>query len=63
MLGDENRRVVVTGLGVVSCLGVGCEVYWNRLVQGESGIDTITRYDASDFRCRIAGEVRDLDMT
>jgi 3-oxoacyl-[acyl-carrier-protein] synthase II len=53
------RRVVVTGVGVVSPLGTGNEKNWNSLVAGKSGIDLITRFDTTDFPVRIAGEVRD----
>ena len=55
------RRVVVTGLGAITPLGVGVEKSWQALCQGKSGIDTITRFDASNFKTRIAGEVRDFD--
>jgi len=55
----EKRRVVVTGVGMVSPLGTGNEKTWNALMEGRSGIDTITRFDASEYSSRIAGEVRD----
>jgi 3-oxoacyl-[acyl-carrier-protein] synthase II len=51
------RRVVVTGLGVVSPLGVGAENVWNRLLKGESGIQGVQSCDVSDLPCKIAGEV------
>ncbi len=53
------RRVVVTGVGVVSPLGTGNKKNWDALVAGESGIGPITHFDASDFPVRIAGEVKD----
>ncbi|HEV8345223.1 MAG TPA: beta-ketoacyl-ACP synthase II [Vicinamibacterales bacterium] len=56
-----RRRVVVTGIGLVSSLGIGTEINWAGLVAGRSGIDTITRFDASQFATRIAGEVRGFD--
>jgi len=56
-----NRRVVVTGVGLVSPLGVGTEVNWRALCAGQSGIGPITRFDASQFSARIAGEVKDFD--
>ena len=51
------RRVVVTGLGMVSPLATGVEETWNRLLEGQSGAGPITRFDASDLPCRIACEV------
>ncbi len=53
------RRVVVTGVGVVSPLGTGNKANWDALVNGRSGIGPITRFDASDLSVRIAGEVKD----
>ncbi len=53
------RRVVVTGLGITSPLGTGLEKNWDALTNGRSGIGPITRFDASDFPVRFAGEVRD----
>ena len=52
------RRVVVTGLGLVTPLGGSVEGTWKRLLAGESGAATITRFDASDYVCRIACEVK-----
>ncbi len=52
------RRVVVTGLGVVSALGTGVEKNWDALMAGRCGIDLITRFDASEFPTQIAGEVK-----
>src|SRR5262245_37602835 len=57
----SNRRVVVTGIGLVSSLGIGTEANWTALTAGRSGIDTITKFDASQFATRIAGEVRGFD--
>ncbi|MCU0775231.1 MAG: beta-ketoacyl-ACP synthase II [Ideonella sp.] len=54
----SRRRVVVTGLGLISPLGNSVGEAWPRLLAGESGIDTITKFDASGFACRFAGEVR-----
>jgi len=53
------RRVVVTGCGVVSSVGIGKDSFWESLVNGRSGIGAITRFDASAFDSRIAGEVKD----
>ena len=55
----ERRRVVITGVGVVSPLGTGVEKNWQALMEGRSGIGLITRFDVSDFPTRIAGEVKD----
>lgn len=51
------RRVVVTGLGLVSPLGCGVDASWNRLIAGESGLGPITRFDASDLPCQVAAEL------
>ena len=58
-----RRRVVVTGLGCVSPVGNTVAENWANVLAGRSGIDTITRFDASAFACRIAGEVRGLDLS
>lgn len=58
-----KRRVVVTGLGLVSPLGTGVAKAWKALCNGESGVDRITRFDPTDFSCQIAGEVKDFDPT
>ena len=52
------RRVVVTGLGMVSPLATGVDETWSRLLEGQSGAGRITRFDASDLPCQIACEVR-----
>lgn len=54
-----NRRVVITGLGLVTPLGVGTRETWSGLVSGRSGIGTITRFDATEYASRVAGECRD----
>ena len=51
-----SRRVVVTGIGLVSSLGIGTDANWTALLGGHSGIAPITRFDASDFSTQIAGE-------
>jgi 3-oxoacyl-[acyl-carrier-protein] synthase II len=58
-----KRRVVVTGLGIVCPTGVGVAEAWGNIVAGHSGIAGITRFDASPFASRIAGEVKNFDVT
>ena len=58
-----DRRVVVTGMGVISPLGHEVDTFWKNVVAGQCGIDKITRFDAAAFDCQIAGEVRDFDPT
>jgi 3-oxoacyl-[acyl-carrier-protein] synthase II len=58
-----DRRVVITGLGVVSPLGNAPEVLWKNLLEGQCGIDAIQAFDVSAYDCQIAGEVLDLDPT
>jgi beta-ketoacyl-acyl-carrier-protein synthase II len=56
-----SRRVVVTGLGTVNPLGKDTSTFWQRVQAGESGIGPVTRFDASDFSSRIAGEIIDFN--
>ena len=58
-----TRRVVITGMGVLSPLGIGAAENWRRLCAGESGIGPITRFDTTEFPVKIAGEVRGFDPT
>jgi len=55
------RRVVITGMGVVSPVGSTLREFWKNITEGVSGISTITRFDATDYPVRIAGEVKDFD--
>ena len=56
-----QKRVVVTGLGAVSPVGNDVESCWKNLLAGKSGIGPVTKFDATGYRCTIAGEVKDLD--
>jgi 3-oxoacyl-[acyl-carrier-protein] synthase II len=54
----NKRRVVVTGIGMISPLGIGNEPTWQGLIEGRSGVGRITKFDATNYACQIAGEVR-----
>jgi 3-oxoacyl-[acyl-carrier-protein] synthase II len=58
----SRRRVVVTGLGCLTPVGNTVEASWANLLAGQSGIDLITKFDASNFACKIAGEVKGFDL-
>lgn len=58
----SRRRVVVTGLGCVSPVGNTVDEAWANVIAGKSGIELISRFDASTFACKIAGEVRNFDL-
>ncbi len=58
----SKRRVVVTGLGVVSPVGIGIKAAWDNIIAGKSGITQITKFDASAFASTIAGEVKDFNV-
>jgi len=58
-----KRRVVVTGLGAVTPVGIGVATTWQNIVAGKSGIGRITRFDPTPFASQIAGEVKDFDVT
>jgi len=61
MASHQERRVVVTGIGVVTPLGHQLEVFWNNIISGQCGIDTITAFDPALFDTKIAGEVKNFD--
>ena len=58
-----SRRVVVTGLGLVTPLGHEVPQFWQRLLAGQSGVSRVEAFDVSDYSCRIAGEIKDFDPT
>lgn len=57
------KRVAVTGLGVISPIGNDKSTFWQNIKDGVCGIDKVTRFDASEFSCRVAGEVKDFDAS
>ena len=59
----KERRVVVTGYGALSCVGNNVKDFWDSLVNGRCGLGPITRFDASEYRTQIAGEIKDFDIT
>src|SRR5215831_8794187 len=59
----ELNRVVVTGIGIISPIGNNLQQYWNSLVEGVSGANNITLFDASKFKTRFACEVKEFDPT
>ncbi len=59
----SKRRVVVTGLGVVSPVGIGVQPAWSNLIAGKSGITRITKFDPSNFSSQVVGEVKDFDVS
>ncbi len=59
----SKRRVVITGLGIISPVGMTLDENWKNIIAGNSGIATITQFDATGFPCTVAGEVKDFDPT
>ena len=57
-----KRRVVITGMGAVSPIGNSVEETWNGIINQVCGIDEITHFDTTDYKVKLAGEVKDLDM-
>ena len=55
----KERRIVITGLGVIAPNGIGKEAFWEALKEGRSGIKPIKRFDTSEFKCKMAGEIQD----
>src|SRR6201984_2082909 len=58
---NSDRRVVITGMGVVTPIGNDLETFWSNLKNGVSGISTIDAFDTSGYDCKIGGQVRDFD--
>ena len=63
MSNNTRRRVVITGIGPITCVGIGKEPFWQAIRAGKSGIRHVTCFDASQFHARCAGEVRDWDAS
>ena len=57
-----QQRVVITGLGVVTPIGIGKRAYWQALGEGRSGIDWIRSFDTANTYCKIAGEIHNLSL-
>lgn len=58
-----KRRVVITGAGVVSSLGMGLENFWNSIKEGKSGISVVTRFDITNYSTKVAAEIKNFDPT
>ena len=58
---DNKRRVVITGIGIVSSVGFGREAFWNAIITGKSGISEVTSIDTSSYRCHRGGEVKNFN--
>jgi 3-oxoacyl-[acyl-carrier-protein] synthase II len=59
----NDRRVVITGTGIISCVGKNVADFWDSLVNGRCGLDTITKFDTSGYKTHIGGEIKDFDIT
>jgi len=58
-----KRRVVITGMGVVSSLGIGVDNFWNSIREGKNGISSVTKIDVSNMNCKVAAEIKEFDAT
>ena len=58
---DDKKRIVITGIGVVSSIGIGKEAFWDALAKGRSGIKPVTLFDVSSVRSKLAGEISDFN--
>ena len=57
----NKKRIVITGIGVVSPIGIGKDAFWQALKEGRSGVKPITLFDTSDFKVKVAGEITEFD--
>lgn len=55
------KRVVVTGVGAITPIGKNCNDFWDGIKEGRNGVDTITAFDVTDFKCKVAAEIKDFD--
>ena len=58
-----DRRVVITGIGAISCVGNNVNDFWNAVINGKCGISTVDRFDVTPFRTHVAGQIKDFDIT
>lgn len=63
MQSTQSRRVVITGIGVVTSLGQEVDVFWQNILAGKSGVSTVTSFDVTGYDCKIAAEIKDLNPT
>ena len=59
----DSRRVVITGIGAISCVGNDANALWDAVVNGKCGLGKVERFDLSAYRTQIAGEVKNFDPT
>ncbi len=59
----SSRRVVITGLGVVSPIGIGKDAFWQNLLAGKTGVNYVSAFDPTSYPCQVAAEVRDFDVS
>ena len=57
----NKRRVVITGIGVVTSIGIGKDAFWKNALEGKSGISEVSSIDTGNYRCHRAGEVKDFN--
>lgn len=57
------KRVVVTGIGAITPIGNDAKTFWNNIKAGVNGVDYVTSFDTSEYKTKIAGEVKDFDIS
>src|SRR6266545_1418599 len=58
---EDKRRVVITGIGAITAMGIGAEAMWSGILSNRSGISRVTSFDTTGFRTKVAGEIRGFD--